>query len=165
MTRILPLLISCVLSFVNFGNSAVTVGLNANPTSLTFQPQQRQDFQSQSDHAEITLTGADQVMAWVTIDGVQFQAIEPSKSWGVPFDANTGLMLANPAAATTLHFTISGQTISAPFAANKSTAFFMREAYGRAFSGNLLLTADAPIGVWATECADTCVAALAQRLP
>ena len=164
MTRILPLLLSCILSFWNSGADTANVGINANLSALTFQAGQKQDFKSDNQHAELTITGDPSVRVWTVIGGVEFEAVEPSSSWSLPFDGGTGIMLANPGAATTLHFTIKGGTIDVPFSANISVAFFIREAYGRAFTGNLAITSDAPIGVWAAECTDVaCVGAPVQR--
>jgi hypothetical protein len=163
MIRVLPLFISCILQFWNAGAVSEALSLNTNQR-LSFDVGQRESFSSANQFAALTITDGPDVRAWTVIDGVEFEAIEPSTKWTLPFDGDTGIMLANPSTATVTHFTLSGATIDAPFGGYVSVAFFVREAYGKPLTGNLTITADAPIGVWATECDSvSCVASPVQR--
>ncbi len=165
MTRFLPLLLAGAISFWNYGSLPATFGINASPPSITLQADERANYYSSSTSSELTLTDGDQVRAWTTLGGVEFEAIPPSTTWKLPVDQNTGLLLAAQVESV-VTFNLLGTTIVGKLRSQSSAAFFLNQIMTRQpLLGTLSITSDQPIAVWATECQQTCIASPVQSLP
>ncbi len=170
MIKILPLLFPALFSFWNTSNVPATTSINANPSTLSFASHERKDFLSQAGSSVLILTGDPNIKAWITLgtynaDGtacvmscVAFEALAPATSWTFPVNAGTGVLISNPNAAQQLHFTFNGITLPDMIGQYETAARFVWELYGHPLIGNLTISADAPIVVWATDCnTTTCV--------
>lgn len=99
--------------------------------------------------------------AWLDVNGVVFEAQVPKLRWEMPVSQGTGILLAS-GKSTTLRLTINDpvagryETQNALIVANTSLAFFVSQYFGHEVTGTLVIDADDPIYVNASQCGVVC---------